>query len=908
MQHSSREADLVAEHLRTLMLDNKSQEIISYIDKINRENSVKVGILGHDGIPAFGTELDAPAETFSAQKSLFTRTKDALIFYKPLNNEKGCHKCHSLHDSTRGMIVIKHSREIIEGGIRETARRILLFAVFLGLTSEIFLIIVLKKMILKPIATLNEGAEILKTKKLDHRIDIKSNDEIGALASCFNDMAESLEKSHVNLENVVRQRTKDLRVIAELSSEVFRGDLGLKDIIGQFLNAITDQMGYSYAALCLIDNKTGLIMQELKRGTNDDLCDLDIALSTAHPFAEVVREAKPAIKKPADIYAPDTLGNVVIIPILSHQRKRCREINLCTLENCPAFDSPDDRCWLISDTLCRSPQAIAGKEKIYGCLHCDVFPVLGVLIAGGKGEITKTSMHSLEIISSEIASAIENQRFIDSKKNDISNLIKLHDISVEAIRDLNMDTLIRSIVLSATVFAKMDAAIIWLIGKDGRLYLKDVSHVEKEYIPASLPIDDSFLGRAIIEERAIETIKIDDVKCLGDLIERHRFLYVAVVPLKLTGTVYGCLSLFKKSDFFMTDSEKAITSLFASQAASAIQTALLYGELLEQKEFSETIFNNISSGIIVLDNQGRILKINKTGEEILKINPHYVLGKRLADIYPETEAMLTVEHNLNKEIVISLPDGNSIPIGFANSSLLDQSHKENGIIILFRDLTEIKKLQEALRKKQNFEAMGKVVAGVAHEIRNPLFGISAIVQILEREIISEQHQTLLQAMLREIYRLKNLIDELLLYSRPSKLNITEIDFDILMEKIKHYIRAKKDDVVLNLEFRSSGIIKGDMDKLTQVILNLVDNAVGAGSKKIDIIAARKDNAAVITVKDDGIGIQKETLDKIFDPFFTTKKEGTGLGLSICRKIIEDHGGEIVIQSAKGEGTTVTMTF
>ncbi len=95
-----------------------------------------------------------------------------------------------------------------------------------------------------------------------------------------------------------------------------------------------------------------------------------------------------------------------------------------------------------------------------------------------------------------------------------------------------------------------------------------------------------------------------------------------------------------------------------------------------------------------------------------------------------------------------------------------------------------------------------------------------------------------------------------------------------------------------------------MDKLTQVFLNLIDNAIGAGSKTIDITAEKKDNAVALTVKDDGIGIKKAALGMIFDPFFTTKKEGTGLGLSICKKIIEDHGGNIEIQSTEGEGTTV----
>ena len=424
-----------------------------------------------------------------------------------------------------------------------------------------------------------------------------------------------------------------------------------------------------------------------------------------------------------------------------------------------------------------------------------------------------------------------------------------------------------------------------------------------------MPLNDLLAVRARTDDRLTESIRCEDFLRLTHIFTRYGFLYSAVVPLKHLDSIFGFLMLFKKKDFFMTESEKAIISLFANQAAAAIQTAKLYSELLEQKEFSETIFNNISSGIMVLDKEGSILKMNMTGEKILKIKFAEVFGKKLADVYPGAEVMLSAAQELNSEVVIPFPDKtNSIPLGFTNSQLLDQLHNENGIIVLFRDLTEIKKLQEELRKKQRFEAMGKVVAGVAHEIRNPLFGISSIVQILEREVKSEKHQFLLRAMLKEIYRMKNLIEELLLYSRPSRLDIIEIDLAILADNIEHYINAKKADIVFNLELQSKTSISCDLDKITQVFLNLIDNSIGAGSKKITIRSEKIQGETIITIKDDGMGIQEKNIDKIFDPFFTTKKEGTGLGLSICRKIIDEHGATIDLQSTIGKGTTVKLTF
>ncbi|TAL27135.1 MAG: GAF domain-containing protein, partial [Nitrospirae bacterium] len=723
-------------------------------------------------------------------------------------------------------------------------------------------------------------------------------------ASCFNEMADGIQKSHANLENAVRQRTKELRAIAGLSSEAFRGDRALKEIAEQFLDAIIGPLGYEYAALYLIDKETGLLLQEFKKGVDNDICSVEISLASEHPFIKTIREAKPTIKNSQEINAPDSFGNVVIIPILSHQRKRCREVNNCAYETCPAFNSADERCWLINGTLCRSPQAVAGKEKIYGCLHCNVFPVLGVLIAGKSGDITKTSLHSLEILGSEIASAIENQRLIEGKKEDIVSLIRLHDMSVETIRNLNPTALAQSIASSATVFAGMDAAILWLTGKDGILRMEALSNIEKELVPVSIQAEETFIGRSLSEERSMETIRVQDVDGLGDLIQRHGFLYMAAIPVKLKGLTFGCLTLFKKKDFFMTDSEKAVVQLFASQAASALNTAQVYNALITERDFSEVILNNVATGIMALDPENRIVKLNPIGFEMLNIND-YVIGKKLTDVLPQMSDFLIINSDFSREVEFS--DGaRAIPIGFNNSPITYTDKKQTGTVVVFRDLTEIKKLQAEVRKKQHFAAMEKIMAGVAHEIRNPLFGISSIVQILEREVKSVQHRELMQTMLKEIHRIKNLIDELLLYSRPSRLDIKEVNLNALMDKVKYYVTAKKETAAVNLAIDPSVVIMADMDKLTQVFMNLVDNALNAGSKNIDITVEKNKDRTLITAKDNGLGIKQDIIDRICDPFFTTRKEGTGLGLSICKKIIEDHGGNMEIRSIEGTGTTVLL--
>jgi PAS domain S-box-containing protein len=1185
-EKTSESVNLIYQDLVFMMVEENPSSVIENISAFNKEENIKTGVVGKNGLPAFGTDITVPREIFVAQKDHFLASDSEFIFYKPLPNDTKCHGCHSAEDKTRGMIVIKTSIKKANEEIDKTKKRLLIFAILIGLASELFLIYILRKIILNPLSKLSQGATLLKNGKLDHRIELNRNDEIGALGASFNQMAESIETSHVNLENAVIQKTGELREIAELSTEVFKGDITLRQIIEHCLTTIVDKMGFDYSVFCLVEKETGLLFQEVRKGIDKGLCDMEIPLGSNHPFAIAIREAKAAIKKHADLNIPESFHNLAIIPLLSHQRKRCREINLCGFEHCPAFKNADERCWLINDTLCRSPQSVSGKEKIYGCLHCPAFPVIGVLIAGKKSEISNSALHSLNILTAEIASAVENQRLIEGKKEDIRKMVALNDISVKALQVLGT-SISKSIVSYATQFSNTDAAILWLTDEGNKLQKSDSLRIDENLVPEYLPLtENSFVGESLHANRYTETISMEKIKCFHELIQHHGFLYAASIPLKIRDSLLGCITLFKKRDFFMSDSEKAILLLFASQAAAALSTSRIYASLLESEEkfrvlmddagdaifllnteekligankkaielagytreellemqftqlgplddqkrtakflasalsggtvnisneyiqkkdgrlvpvditssliefkgekiiqgivrditerkqtqeilhainetfsgktgndfflamvpylgeilnmehtfvgeltedglsirtlavcahgkivanfeyplagtpcdnvvgknlcayvngvrklfpdnhilaemgtesyigmplfnsaghkplgiivamdskpisnlklaefacqifsvrtsaelermriekalisayeFSDAIFNCAASGIMVISKEGRVLKINNIAAEILRLNSYDLIGKKITDIYPEIEDMFLFGIFHRRELTITLPDGTSVPIGFENSPLYHSSEAQEGIVILFRDLTEIKKLQQALRTKEFYATMDMIISGVAHEVRNPLFGITSIGQILERELELPQHKTLTQAMLKEAGRMKRLIDELLLYTRPANLIIQNIDAGVFFEEMQFHVRAKSQNISLALDMPPHITFKADGDKILQVFLNLLNNAIDAAKNNITISARQLHNHVEIKITDDGNGIKKEHLSKAFDPFFTTKKGGTGLGLPICKKIIEDHGGSITIESSEGTGTTVTI--
>jgi signal transduction histidine kinase len=254
-----------------------------------------------------------------------------------------------------------------------------------------------------------------------------------------------------------------------------------------------------------------------------------------------------------------------------------------------------------------------------------------------------------------------------------------------------------------------------------------------------------------------------------------------------------------------------------------------------------------------------------------------------------------------------------IPLGFTVSPYAGGDAGQEGVIVVFQDLTELKVLQGELLNKERFASMGRVVAGVAHEIRNPLFGISAIGQIFERDLKDPAHQELVQALLSETKRLNQLVEELLIYGRPMKLKREDTDLRVLWEEVLdlHHDELKRRGITVTGDYSARPPRAFfDPHQIRQVFLNILRNAIEAMPKggSITISMMLADSYLEFRVTDTGTGIPNASLEHIFDLFFTTKPKGTGLGLAICRKIMRDHGGDITINSTEGRGTMVTITL
>ncbi|NTW60662.1 MAG: HAMP domain-containing protein, partial [Nitrospirae bacterium] len=336
-------------------------------------------------------------------------------------------------------------------------------------------------------------------------------------------------------------------------------------------------------------------------------------------------------------------------------------------------------------------------------------------------------------------------------------------------------------------------------------------------------------------------------------------------------------------------------------------------ELNENVRLMQGILASISSGVALLTRDGHVKLMNRQGVQILRRVKEDLVGSHLTEIVPETQAFLHARAGAREEIVVQMPGGNSIPIGFTSSPYAAGGGDQECRIVVFQDLTELKALQAEHLDREWFAAIGRVVASVAHEIRNPLFGISAIGQIFERELKDPAQQELCRALLAETKRLNQLVEELLVYGRPMKLLREDTDLRVLWEEVldqhREELRERGIKVTGDYAVRHP-IAYFDPSQVRQVFQNLLRNAIEAtpdgGSISITMLLA--DKFLIFRVTDNGSGIPQDNLEHVFDPFYTTKPKGTGLGLAICRKIMRDHGGDIAIESTVGVGTTVSITL
>lgn len=336
----------------------------------------------------------------------------------------------------------------------------------------------------------------------------------------------------------------------------------------------------------------------------------------------------------------------------------------------------------------------------------------------------------------------------------------------------------------------------------------------------------------------------------------------------------------------------------------------------------ERIVESIQSGLITTDLDGKIYTFNQAAKEITKRKAEEMTGKSIFSMFGNiqtqiAESLEAIERSepLPRLETEFITDGNLIvKIGYNASPLFSEDGEKTGIVLTFQDLTEIRTMEDNIRRKDRLAAVGRVAAGLAHEIRNPLGAMRGAIQVLEAQTAPDSSQAkLMDIILRESDRLNNIITNFLTYARPRVSNFSEIDVREAIEDTVMLLRHSPDiqeNHKLEAEFPDVPIkISADMTQLKQIFWNLARNAIQAmpdgGTLKIKVQNLSISRIRIL-FEDTGCGMSPEQVEQLFEPFSDSTTGGTGLGLSIVYQIIRDHNGTINVRSLENQGSTITV--
>ena len=377
----------------------------------------------------------------------------------------------------------------------------------------------------------------------------------------------------------------------------------------------------------------------------------------------------------------------------------------------------------------------------------------------------------------------------------------------------------------------------------------------------------------------------------------------------------------------------AFLSSYPSEQArkSRIELKARQDDIIKLEALNERIIDSITSGLITLDNQKRVILFNPAAEDIFGIKTHQTIGRRVVDILPflsdqiENGSKLSDQNFKKQHSFVDLPylgpNDRKIFLRFSLSPLNLPEEGQKGQILVFQDITEMKRIEEELKKVEGMALIGELAAGISHEIRNPMASISGSIQMLKEGLDKEDvNNRLMDIILREINRLNHLVNDFLLFARPKPTNLKEFDLNqLIIDSLELFKNSGSwtEKIRVETNFHGPLNLESDPEQIRQVLWNLFLNAVEAmpagGSLHInaeivhnqDMFDSGKEMTK-ITVKDTGQGFSENALLHLFTPFFTTKEGGSGLGLAIVNRIIEGLKGKVNGENHPDGGSEITI--
>ncbi|NWF51597.1 MAG: PAS domain S-box protein [Nitrospirae bacterium] len=328
-------------------------------------------------------------------------------------------------------------------------------------------------------------------------------------------------------------------------------------------------------------------------------------------------------------------------------------------------------------------------------------------------------------------------------------------------------------------------------------------------------------------------------------------------------------------------------------------------DLRELEFFNKEVIESLPSGLFTTDISGKLLTFNKAAEKIIGCERDSVIGRRIDEVLPYFKFPFV---QCRREEVIKT-NGVKKVIGFQITPLKDINGNNKGFIGIFQDLTDLKRYEAEIKRKEKLAAIGELSSNIAHEIRNPLASLKGSIEMLKDGTIPpDNRKRLMEIALKEMECLNRIITDFLTYSKPSQPEIRRFELHSILDETTELLKnveQNKGNISIKKKYAGRLEIDADPQKLRQVFWNLGINAIEAMPKGGELVVSTKntDDTIEIIFQDSGAGIAKQDMERVFYPFFTTKESGTGLGLSIAYRIIEEHSGKINVESNPGVGTT-----
>ncbi len=350
------------------------------------------------------------------------------------------------------------------------------------------------------------------------------------------------------------------------------------------------------------------------------------------------------------------------------------------------------------------------------------------------------------------------------------------------------------------------------------------------------------------------------------------------------------------------------------RAGAQLREATL--EVADLRGLNQVIVDSIQSGLMTTDADGRILYVNRFGQTILGRPPEALRGSQVGQVLgspllrpAELQTRAASRALARLDISYRQPSGRALEIGVSVTPLATQEPLRRGCLVVFQDLTEIRRLEEEVRTKERLAAVGEMAAQLAHEIRNPLGSIRGSAQVLSGEpALGEEQGRLLAIISRESKRLSDTLNRFLYQARSPVRPRHPVDLLPVVESAVTLLRngneVGADHVVTFEADEGPHVCLADPDQIAQVFWNLARNALEAmpGGGRLDVALRRVGGDVVLTVRDEGRGIAGDEQRRLFEPLLASGRPGTGLGLAIVFQIVRQHGGDISVQSAAGHGT------